>query len=298
MEHSQEAILERVRTLNTWRKGDERAPHKPLLILLSLARLAQGSPRLSTFTELEIPLANLLKNYGPPRASFHPEYPFWRLQRDGLWEVEDSGSLRRRRGNTDPLKSELKKKRVKGGLPEWVYQQFHNQPAFMAEIVRELLDQNFPSSLHEDILDELGLSMPLCGRQGRRNRDGQFRTNVINAYAHCCAICGFDMKIGPSDFALDAAHIKWHQAGGPDIISNGLALCSIHHKALDRGVIGITDDRRVLISVELHGNSWAREWLEGFNGESLRRPARSEWHPKVEYLRWHHRWVFHKPARD
>lgn len=295
MDQTQEEILERVRSLNTWKRGGERAPHKPLLILLSLSRIAQGLPRLIAFSDLEAPLATLLRNYGPPRASVHPEYPFWHLQRDGLWEVVGGDSLRKRRGGTDPLKSELISQHVHGGLPESVYEQFRGHSVFLNEVVRDLLDRNFPSSLHEDILNELGLSISLAGR---RKRDGQFRANVIRAYGHCCAICGFDMKIGASDFALDAAHIKWHQVGGPHIIDNGLALCSIHHKALDRGVIGITEEHTVLVSVDLHGNSWGKEWFEEFNGKPLRRPTRVEWYPKIEYLRWHFDQVFRPPARD
>lgn len=295
MDQTQEAILERIRSLNTWKRGGERAPHKPLLLLLSLSRLAQGLPRLVAFGVLETPLATLLRNYGPPRASVHPEYPFWHLQSDGLWEVVNGNSLRKRRGGNDPLKSELISQHVHGGLPESIYLTLQDNPVFLNEVVRELLDRNFPSSLHEDILNELGLSISLVSR---RKRDGQFRANVVTAYGHCCAICGFDMKIGISDFALDAAHIKWHQVGGPDVVDNGLALCSIHHKALDRGVIGLTEEKLVLISVELHGNSWAKEWFEVFNGKALRRPARVEWHPKPEYLKWHYEQVFHGPPRD
>jgi predicted restriction endonuclease len=39
-----------------------------------------------------------------------------------------------------------------------------------------------------------------------------------------CAICGYDTKVGQWDLALDAAHIQWHQAAGPSILQNGLAL--------------------------------------------------------------------------
>jgi len=31
-------ILRRFDRLNVWRRGDQRAPHKPLLVLLALAR--------------------------------------------------------------------------------------------------------------------------------------------------------------------------------------------------------------------------------------------------------------------
>jgi hypothetical protein len=40
--------------------------------------------------------------------------------------------------------------------------------------------------------------------------------------------------------ALDAAHIRWHQAGGPETESNGLVLCVLHHKTFDLGVFTVS----------------------------------------------------------
>ena len=34
-----EEVLERIRHLNIWKKGDQRAPHKPLLILYALCSM-------------------------------------------------------------------------------------------------------------------------------------------------------------------------------------------------------------------------------------------------------------------
>ena len=39
------------------------------------------------FREAEPELTALLREFGPPRKSDHPEQPFWRLQRDGVWVV-------------------------------------------------------------------------------------------------------------------------------------------------------------------------------------------------------------------
>ena len=47
---------------------------------------------------------------------------------------------------------------------------------------------------------------------------------------------------------LEAAHIRWFAYGGPDEADNGLALCSFHHHALDRGGITISPELRVLVS--------------------------------------------------
>jgi hypothetical protein len=54
----------------------------------------------------------------------------------------------------------------------------------------------------------------------------------------------------------------------------------------------------VLISSELHGQSWAREWFELFNGKKLKRPARSEWMPEAEFIKWHLTQVFRSPAKE
>ena len=38
---------------------------------------------------------------------------------------------------------------------------------------------------------------------------------------------------------MTAAHIKWFQARGQDVVPNGLALCSLHHKIFDLGAFTV-----------------------------------------------------------
>jgi len=40
------------------------------------------------------------------------------------------------------------------------------------------------------------------------------------------SVCGHDLQLKQQVIALKAAHIKWFQAGGPDVEQNGLALAS------------------------------------------------------------------------
>jgi putative restriction endonuclease len=79
-----DAILTRFDELNTWRQGNQRAPHKPLLVLYALGWWQQGKLEV-TYAEAEPDVTTLLREFGPPRKSDHPEQPFWRLQRDGVW---------------------------------------------------------------------------------------------------------------------------------------------------------------------------------------------------------------------
>ena len=86
--------------LTVWKKDDQRAPHKPLLALYTLGRLRRGGERLISYADVDRELRKLLKEFGPPRKSYHPEYPFWRLQNDGVWEVlGDGGGYRSGGGN-------------------------------------------------------------------------------------------------------------------------------------------------------------------------------------------------------
>jgi putative restriction endonuclease len=118
-----ERLLGRFKDLNVWRRGDERAPHKPLLVLYALGQLQAGAGRLIPFDRIEGPLTRLLEEFGPPRRSAHPELPFYHLQTDGVWEIEETVQLTRRKGSSNPLRSELRRWSIKGGFPDAIFDQ-------------------------------------------------------------------------------------------------------------------------------------------------------------------------------
>ena len=68
-------IIESVTKLNVWKKGDQRAPHKPLLLLYAIGHYLEGGPRLLSFRDAEAPLHQLLVDFGPARKVHHPELP-------------------------------------------------------------------------------------------------------------------------------------------------------------------------------------------------------------------------------
>jgi len=85
-------------------------------------------------------------------------------------EVPDSDELLRRQGGTAPLKSELIRKGASGGFPEKIYAAFRRDRKLLERVIRRLLEGNFPESVHEDILNELGLILPV-GSGLRRDRN-------------------------------------------------------------------------------------------------------------------------------
>src|SRR5690242_7844940 len=124
----QEQIQKLFSQINVWKRGTERAPHKPLLLLYALAKCSRGESREIPYREIDPELRKLLVEFGPTRQSYHTEYPFWRLQNDGLWELHGAKNLESRQSNPDAKKSELLKQNVKGGFLKPVYEELCRNP--------------------------------------------------------------------------------------------------------------------------------------------------------------------------
>ena len=164
-------------------------------------------------------------------------------------------------------------------------------------IVQNMLDAHFPDSIHEDILQATGIDLTFKST-GQPKRDPNFRVNILKAYEYRCAVCGFDVRLGLQPVALEAAHIKWRQAGGPDLEVNGLALCSLHHKLFDRGAFTLSKELEILVSDDAHGTAGFYEWLMRFHGEKLNFPQRQTYYPSENFTRWHVKEVFQGEYRD
>lgn len=288
MEMNREQILQRFETLRQWGSGGERAPHKPLLVLYAIGKLLRGEDRLISYVDdIEENLENLLREFGPRRDSYNPQFPFWRLQNDGIWEVSDADNIRQT-ASGDAFITDLRERSVSGGFNETISEQLQNDSELTFEIVRSLLNAHFPPSLHEDILQAVDT----------RTRPSNFRINVLRAYEYKCAVCGFDVKLRDAPIALDACHIQWQTASGPDEAMNGLALCVMHHKLFDRGAYTLSRQWQILVSDEAHGSVGLQEWLMAFHGQTINLPQRRIYYLEMDYVGWHVREVFQGNYRE
>ncbi len=190
----------------------------------------------------------------------------------------------------------LKREKAEGGLTADLYDALRANPALAHRIAAELLEAHFEPSLHEDILSAIGFPWT-ADADARPPRDPAFRREILRVYEHRCAICGYDGRLGDSDLGLEAAHVKWHAAGGPDTVENGLSLCVFHHRAFDRGALGLDEARHVLVSQEIHGSAGVDDLLLRFAGTPLRGPMEGVPSVLPEYSAWHRREVFRPPPR-
>lgn len=274
--------------LKTWKRRGERAPHKPLLLLYALGRVARKEPRLNSYEDTKEKLKQLLIEFGPPRVP-KATYPFIRLQNDGIWEIKGRKSLDPRVDWGDKI---LLENNTMGGFTQEVYEKLSKDGQLIRELANIILEQNFPDSIHKDILDLVGLDIEIS-----KPRDSEFREKILRAYEYSCAVCGFNVRLGHTLVAVEAAHIKWHQAGGPDIEKNGIALCTMHHKLYDRGVFTINKHLEFCVSEMAHGSQGFQEWLMKFHGKKVRKPQKVQYKPADEYINWHVREVFKGPCR-
>jgi putative restriction endonuclease len=117
----------------------------------------------------------------------------------------------------------------------------------------------------------------------QRLHQREFRERVVRAYQYHCAVCRLRR-----DELLDAAHIVPDaDPRGVAAVANGLALCTLHHAAFDRDVIGITPDYTVQVRrdvLEQEDGPMLLHGLQGFHGQPLQLPRREIWFPDRRLL--------------
>ena len=175
--------LNKVASLRTWERDGVRAPHKPLLLLLALGRLQKHGTSRVSFEEVAEPLRDLLREFGPPRRSFHPELPFFHLQTDGLWQLDADLGINPGRS---PTSRQLIATQADGQLPPAFERALLADHNLFNAVVRDILDRSFPPSLHEDILAACGVTArtPSTRTINEVSRSPMFRDSVLMAYEY------------------------------------------------------------------------------------------------------------------
>lgn len=288
------------------------APHKPLLLLMALARVQQGQIGHFTFAEIESDLKQLLTEFGPSNAPKTRHLPFWHLHSDEqgqLWDLQLPLDLQDHPRGTAPNLTSLRRGGVAGGFSKAVEQGLRSHPNLIPTLARDLLQSTFPETLHEDIANAIGLDLTntapalkdveaVYQSSQRRQRNKAFRERVLRAYEYRCCICGFDLRLGHLPAGLEAAHIHWHTAGGPDIEPNGLSLCALHHKLFDMGAFTLEPSSLKVVFSE-HAMSGSRGMTGELkhHGQGLLGPIGDQVLPGPNYLKWNWVNVFKREAR-
>ena len=139
-----------------------------------------------------------------------------------------------------------------------------------------------PLEEREPLLPDDPLERRYAVRELRvRVHQARFRGRVLPAYSSQCAICRLkEVRL------LDAAHIAADAGAGEPAVSNGLSLCSIHHRAFDQDLVGISPDYGVRVSTRLleDEDGPMLDLLKRAHGTTILVPRRRTWKPDRELL--------------
>jgi putative restriction endonuclease len=140
-----------------------------------------------------------------------------------------------------------------------------------------------PLDEQEPVLLETPLERQYAVRETRvRLHQARFRGRVLVAYSSRCTICRLK-----ETRLLDAAHIAGDlEEKGEPVVSNGLSLCSIHHRAFDQNLVGVSADYEVRVSQRLleDEDGPMLELLKTFHAHTIELPSKRLWRPDRERL--------------
>lgn len=286
-------VVAKLTSVRQHQMDGKRAPHKPLLILLALGQLSNTGASALTWSAVEERLGRMLADFGRPTrdGKVLPSYPFTRLRADGVWQLS--------RDVPDDNVGPLNESPIEGSFNADIETALQNSPASVLEVARLIVEEQFPLTLAPDVLIAAGLdpevvfagvAAPLVNPD-RRKRDSAWAYRVLEAWDRACAFCGYDGSLAGSPVGIEAAHVRWFNFGGPDSLDNGLALCALHHKLLDRGVLGLDDPETVRVSATFAAVSPTGRAIYDLHGAKLR-PRPGTVLPSTDYVTWHAEEVF------
>ncbi|HUZ09367.1 MAG TPA: HNH endonuclease [Acidimicrobiales bacterium] len=211
------------------------------------------------------------------------------------WRFTDPGD----RGNYDRPDNRALRNAMNRGLPLILFEGVASgvylpiYPVWLAD--EEPLAQQFVVSLDEESLRvrrDLALEDPALVRSyaervvRARLHQPIFRQRVLLAYGNQCSLCHLRHTR-----LLDAAHVLADADGGEPIVTNGIAMCKIHHAAYDADIFGISPDYKVGVRpdvmTEIDGPT-LRHTLQAIDGAVIGLPKQRSAKPNPELLdlRW------------
>jgi putative restriction endonuclease len=109
-----------------------------------------------------------------------------------------------------------------------------------------------------------------------------FRAQVLTAYDTRCALCRLRHRE-----RLDAAHIRSDALGGEPVVTNGIAMCKIHHAAFDGLLMAVRPDYTIEVRRDVlreEDGPTLRYALQALHGEHIELPRLRAAHPNPYLL--------------
>lgn len=90
---------------------------------------------------------------------------------------------------------------------------------------------------------------------------------------------------------MDAVHIKcWEKCTRDEKLdlTNGILLCSIHHKLFDKKILTISDDYKIVGNKQrFSSNKYNKIFTTDLIGTKIALPDSAEHYPSLKYIKYH-----------
>jgi len=299
------------------------APHKPVLLLAVLQLIENGyikTNRIYLSPELVSVFNSIWHNL------VHSDYshmifslPFYHMKSEPFWRLKAKSGCEKWVEAKSAMKTfaNLKAAVDYAEIDNELFLLAQN-PVFCNELKLFLLDHYFPDTkpqyphvirfadldiIAKQVIDEsevsyqnrmVELEQSLDENHYQQEvfvRNSIFKREVFRHYRNSCCISELRIDATENITILDACHIVPYAESHNDTIQNGIALCPNLHRAFDRGLIGISDDYRVIVNSifsEPHPSPYS---IIQFSGKPILLPSNPKHYPGLENLR-HHRQRF------
>ncbi len=158
LSQARDELLSAIERLRVYRDGETTAPHKPLLLLLTLAGYVNGTAqRTALFSDLEPGLSKLIARFSDLSAEVEPQEPFWRLKSSGIWLVQDAGGADVTASGPPGLHY-LRDQKVRAGFVAHIDRALWVDDALAPDSIAALLSQHFPPGQHPSLLGAVGIT--------------------------------------------------------------------------------------------------------------------------------------------
>lgn len=175
-----------------------------------------------------------------------------------------------------------------------VWNEFNGNWEQLAFESERLLAQKLGKPL-EGVSDIQIVDLPKTGQERDavirvRVNQGFFRKAVLAAYSYKCCITGLELPE-----LLNASHIIPWSVDENNRVNprNGFCLNAIHDRAFDRGIITVTTDFLVKVSVDIkreNASSAVQDLLLKYEGKKINLPERFV--PDINFLKYHNEVIF------
>jgi len=294
------------------------APHKPIL-LISLIQAYQNGLYQTAEIQILPELVGLFKSNWNALVEDNFQclftLPFYHMNSEPFWELVPNRGCELWIKSKSPMRSfsnlttAVKCAKIDEELKEFLLKK--EESTFLLHL---LLDKYFPNvksavlttpdysyltkiktqilqeskQVYQDRLTQIQKELDNEGFQEEVFvRGGVFRKEVPKIYNYTCCISGLRIDAGDNISMVDACHIIPFSESFNDTISNGLALCPNLHRALDRGLLSINNDFRVIVNKNFSEPNLSAYNLRQFEGQQIRLPTNEHHHPSFESLGYH-----------